>query len=66
MIFSRQTMRDEQIIEDELMEISAVQDDTTKLERIVAWCAMYPNEIPVALRFFRLRLHSEGKADKAD
>jgi len=56
--------RDEQVIEDELMEISAIQDDTTKLERIVAWCAMYPDEIPLALRFFRLRLHAEGKADK--
>jgi hypothetical protein len=53
--------RDEQIIEDELMEISAIQDDTIRLERIVAWCATYPEEIPVALRFFRLRLHLEGK-----
>ena len=37
------------------MEISAIQDDVTKLERIVAWCAMYPAEIPVALSFFRDR-----------
>jgi|GEM_PF-4345597 len=56
--------RDEQVIEDELMEISSIQDDTTRLERMVAWCANYPGEIPVALRFFRLRLHSEGKAEK--
>jgi hypothetical protein len=55
--------RDEQVIEDELMEISAIQDDTIRLERIVAWCAMYPEEIPVALRFFRMRLHREGKAN---
>jgi hypothetical protein len=54
--------RDEQVIEDELMEISAIQDDTVRLERIVAWCAMYPEEIPVALRFFRMRLHAEGKS----
>ncbi len=54
--------RDEQTIEAELMEISAIQDDTTKLERIVAWCSMYPAEIGLALRFFRLRLHAEGKA----
>jgi hypothetical protein len=47
------------------MEISAIQDDTTKLERIVAWCAMYPSEIGLALRFFRLRLHSEGKGPEA-
>ncbi len=50
-------MRDEQVIEAELMEISTIQDDTTKFERIIAWCAAYPEEIPVALRFFRGRLH---------
>lgn len=47
--------RDEQIVEAELMEISAIQDDTVKLERIVAWCANYPDEIPFALSFFRAR-----------
>ena len=47
--------RDEQTVEAELMEISAIQDDITKLERIVAWCAAYPDEIPFALRFFRAR-----------
>ena len=50
--------RDEQTVEAELMEISAIQDDVTKLERIVAWCAAYPDEIPFALRFFRGRLAS--------
>jgi hypothetical protein len=60
-ILSAAMRRDEQVIEDELMEISAIQDDTIRLERIVAWCALYPNEIPVALRFFRMRLHAEGK-----
>ncbi len=55
-------MRDPEIIEAELMEISSIADDAVKLERIVAWCAMYPEEIPVALRFFRMRLHLEGKA----
>ena len=62
MILSANMRRDEQVIEDELMEISAIQDDTIRLERIVAWCAMYPTEIPVALHFFRLRLHAEGKS----
>ena len=47
--------RDEQIVEAELMEISAIQDDTIKLERIVAWCANYPDEVPFALSFFRSR-----------
>jgi hypothetical protein len=53
--------RDAETVEEELMEISAIQDDTVKLERIVAWCANYPDEVPFALRFFRERL-----ADKAD
>lgn len=47
--------RDEQTIEAELIEITAIQDDTVRLERIVAWCAVYPDEIPFALRFFRRR-----------
>jgi hypothetical protein len=58
--------RDEQIVEAELMEISAIQDDTTKLERIVAWCAAYPDEIPFALRFFRTRLERHGKGAKEE
>ena len=56
--------RDEQVVEAELMEISAIQDDIVKLERIVAWCANYPDEIPFALQFFRGRLpanrHGQG------
>lgn len=54
--------RDEQVVETELMEISAIQDDTTKLERIVAWCATYPDEIPFALRFFRRRLETRRQS----
>ncbi len=50
--------RDEQTVEAELMEISAIQDDVIKLERIVAWCAAYPDEIPFALSFFRGRRDS--------
>ncbi|HZO54556.1 MAG TPA: hypothetical protein VFB63_17720 [Bryobacteraceae bacterium] len=42
-------MRDAETIENELMEISAIADDTTKLERIVAWCATHPDEVPFAL-----------------
>jgi len=47
--------RDEQVVEAELMEISSIQDDLLKLERIVAWCAAYPDEVPFALHFFRER-----------
>lgn len=42
-------MRDPQVIEAELMEISAIADDTIKLERIIAWCAAHPDEVPFAL-----------------
>ena len=42
-------MRDPEIIETELMEISAIADDTIKFERIVAWCASHPDEVPFAL-----------------
>jgi hypothetical protein len=56
-------MRDPQTIEAELIEILAIQDDTTKLERIVAWCANYPNEVPFALRFLRGRLDTARSSD---
>jgi hypothetical protein len=42
-------MRDPQTIETELMEISAIADESIKLERIVAWCASHPDEVPFAL-----------------
>ena len=48
--------RDEQVVEAELMGISATQDDLVKLERIVAWCATHPDEVPFALSFVRARL----------
>jgi len=42
-------MRDIEAIEEELMEISSIPDDSTKLERIAVWCAMHPDEIPAAI-----------------
>ena len=42
-------MRDLEIIETELMEISAIPDDIVKFERIVAWCASHPDEVPLIL-----------------
>ena len=42
-------MRDAETIETELMEISAIPDDGVKLERIIAWCATHPDEVPFAL-----------------
>ena len=51
-------MRDPESIETELMEISAIADDTLKFERIVAWCASHPDEVPFALHQFM------GRRDK--
>lgn len=51
-------MRDPQTIEDELMEISAIADDTIKLERIIAWCAIHPDEVPFALHQLLRRRHA--------
>ncbi len=42
-------MRDPETIEEELIEISAIADDTVKFERIIAWCAAHPDEVPFAL-----------------
>ncbi len=51
-------MRDPEIIETELMGISALADDSVKFERIVAWCAAHPDEVPFALH------HMMGLRDK--
>ena len=42
-------MRDSETIETELMEISAIADESIKLERIIAWCASHPDEVPFAM-----------------
>lgn len=42
-------MRDTETIETELMEISAIADDSLKLERIIEWCATHPDEVPFAV-----------------
>jgi hypothetical protein len=44
-------VRDPQIVEEELVEIGAIQDDITKMERILAWSASHPDEVPFAVRF---------------
>jgi hypothetical protein len=51
-------MRDPETIEAELMEISAIADDAVKLERIVAWCATHPDEVPFALHQLMRRSES--------
>jgi hypothetical protein len=54
-------MRNPEIIEAELMEISAIADDSNKFERILAWCASHPDEVPFALhQMMRLRDEPQG------
>ena len=55
------SMRDPEIIETELMEISAIADDTIKFERIIAWCASHPDEVPFALHQLLSR-HGERRS----
>lgn len=54
-------MRDPETIETELMEISAIADETIKFDRIVAWCATHPDEVPFALHQL---LHLKNKQPK--
>jgi len=42
-------MREPETIETELMEIAAIPDDVVKLERIITWCAVHPDEVPFAM-----------------
>jgi hypothetical protein len=44
-------VRDLETIEEELVGIGATQDDLTKLERLIAWSAVHPDEVVYAVRF---------------
>ena len=58
-------MRDLETIEDELTEISTIADDSIRLERIIAWCTLHPNEVPFALHQF-VSLHRKHSAKSAE
>jgi hypothetical protein len=53
-------MREPEIIEAELIEISAIADDSIKFERLVAWCATHPDEVPLALHQLLGRHHKHA------
>ena len=61
MCHAKAAMRDAELIEADLMEISATPDDVVKLERIVAWCAAHPDEVPFALH--QLLRHREKQTE---
>ncbi|HYW42632.1 MAG TPA: hypothetical protein VE959_07225 [Bryobacteraceae bacterium] len=54
-------MRDPEIIETDLMEISAIADDTIRFERIIVWCASHPDEVPFALHQLLGRLDRHAR-----
>jgi hypothetical protein len=49
-------MRDPMIVEEELIEIAGTPDDGTKLEQIISWCAVHPDEVPIAIRILMGRM----------
>jgi hypothetical protein len=55
-------MRDLQVLENELFEISAIADDSIKLERIIAWCTTHPDEVPLALHLLLLKKDATPRA----
>ena len=52
-------MRDPDVIETDLVDIASIADDAVKLERIIAWCAAHPDEIPFALHHLMGRKQQE-------
>ena len=56
-------MRDPEVIDAELIEISAIADDAIKLERLVAWCAAHPDEVPFALHQFMSRSKHQSSSE---
>lgn len=68
-------MRDVQVVEEELSEIAAIQDDITKFERIIAWSAAHPDEVVFAVRYLSgrskglekwIEQHSNGRGRSSD
>ena len=54
-------VRDPQLVEAELVEISAIGDDAVKLERLIAWSAVHPDEVAFAVRFLTGRSKGIGE-----
>jgi hypothetical protein len=56
-------MREPEIIEAELVEISAMADEEMKLSSIIVWCTTHPDEIPFAMHIL-LQGKAAGKTEK--
>ena len=67
MCHAKAAMRDPETVETELMEISAIADDLVRLERVVAWCAAHPDEVPFALhQLMRRREHAPAQGTRPE
>jgi len=56
-------MRDPETIETDLLEIGSIADDLVKFERIVAWCASHPDEVPFALHHLLTQREKEPSSE---
>jgi hypothetical protein len=50
MCHAETSMRDPAQIEQDIIAIGAISDDSLKIEEIIAWCATHPHDVPVAIR----------------
>jgi len=55
-------MRDPEVVEEELVNISAMADDEMKLNSIITWCATHPDEVPLAIHMLMGRKHNSAAA----
>jgi len=55
-------MRDPEVVEAELVEISAMADDEMKLNSIIVWCATHPDEVPLAIHMLMGRKARTSKS----
>lgn len=49
------------MVEEELLEISAIGDDTVRFERLISWSATHPDEVAFAIRFLSGRSKGLGE-----
>jgi len=58
-------MREPDVVEAELVEISAMADDEMKLNSIIAWCATHPDEVPLAIHMLLGGKKASGASNQA-
>jgi len=59
-------MREPEVVEAELVEISAMADDEMKLNSIIVWCTTHPDEVTLAIHMLLGGRISPAAASKKD